>query len=42
MLPKTEFEVDASVIPAGDYHVVGNVTYMGKQAACLDLMLSFE
>lgn len=41
-LPKTEFEVDASIIPAGDYHAVGNVTYMGQQAACLELMLSFE
>ncbi|XP_045204312.2 ganglioside GM2 activator-like [Mercenaria mercenaria] len=42
LLPKTEFEIDASVIPAGDYHIRGNVTYTGKEAACLDLMLSFE
>ncbi|KAL4229681.1 GM2 ganglioside activator [Mactra antiquata] len=41
-LPKTEFDIDASVIPAGDYHVVGNVTYQNKQAACLDLTLSLE
>lgn len=42
MLPKTEFDIVASVIPTGDYHVRANVTYTGKEAACLDLMLSFE
>ncbi|XP_060603850.1 ganglioside GM2 activator-like [Ruditapes philippinarum] len=41
-LPKTEFEVDVSVIPSGDYHIKGNVMYMNKEAACLDLMLSFS
>lgn len=41
-LPKTEFDIDASVIPAGDYDVRANVTYMGKEGACLELTLSFQ
>jgi len=41
-LPKTEFDIDASVIPAGDYQVRGNATYMGKEGACIELTLSFE
>ncbi|KAH3834715.1 hypothetical protein DPMN_108050 [Dreissena polymorpha] len=40
-LPQTEFDVDASVIPAGDYLLQGNVTYMGQEAACLQLTLTF-
>jgi len=40
--PQTEFEVDVSFIPAGDYHMVGNVTYQSKQAACLDITLTFK
>ncbi|WAR00047.1 SAP3-like protein [Mya arenaria] len=39
-LPKTEFDVDVSFIPAGDYMARGNITYMGKEGACLELSIT--
>ncbi|KAK3610646.1 hypothetical protein CHS0354_028026 [Potamilus streckersoni] len=41
-MPKSEFDIDAAAVAAGDYHAVGNATLMGKPAFCLDLYLSFS
>lgn len=39
-LPKTDFDLTASIIPSGDYHVIANLTESGAEAGCLDLYIS--
>nr|XP_022326877.1 uncharacterized protein LOC111126484 [Crassostrea virginica] len=34
------FDVDASAFPSGDYKITGSLTSGGKQAACLELVLT--
>ena len=41
-LPKTEFDIVASIIPTGGYHIIGNATMNGMEAACLDIMFTVE
>lgn len=39
-LGKTEFDVSASVIPGGDYHIIADITMNGAQATCIDMYIS--
>ncbi|KAK3576391.1 hypothetical protein CHS0354_026724 [Potamilus streckersoni] len=41
-LPKTVFDIPSASLPAGDFHVIGNLTFNGTPAGCLDLYLSFS
>ena len=39
-LPKAEFDIGASVVPSGDYHVISTVTQNEAVVFCLDMYLS--
>lgn len=39
-LPKTSFNIQASIIPEGDYHVVANISMNGAEVVCLDIYVS--
>lgn len=39
-LPKSEFDIGASVVPSGDYHVMTTLTQNDAAVFCLDMYLS--
>lgn len=39
-LQKAEFDINASVIPSGEYNIVAHVSHSGAEVACLDMYLN--
>jgi len=41
-MPGASFDVEVSVLPTGDYHLQGNLTYNDAVVGCYDIMATFE